>query len=988
MSLATVFLAVTWICATNCGADAEPVTLHLWNIPPRGTSHPAIMARRKVFDLFCRRHPEIRVKALVPLEIEGPAAEGNELMAVAGGVAPDVLYLQGRKVGDYRAQDLLLPLNQFLAGYAADHGRDYAGINAPDKVWQLCHDRGRIIAVPYLYYSHALACRRDLFARAGLGDRVPRNWDELYEFARRLTRDPAREPDGEPGEPQQYGFKMLTGLTRAGSHFMQHVWSAGGEVVEACYVGPDGRDVPIPALPVDYAAFHVRLGNQSAYDERREKRQAVLDARSIPPDRSVDDLVWRLRTDSPEAIEALRFYRRMIHQPWLRNGDHEFDITPEMLATGVAVDPVNGDEFDLGDPEVARRVYRGVVDAVTRQDEGRKIHRARYGMQINVFGEADISEPKLRMAVPFPSRSGANPAAFIAGEYLSINRAITPGREPGRRSVERIRRAAWTYIQFVTGPEAQRIRVETFVAHGLAPYVRPGPLKAAGYGDLLDRIPPMRQRLWEDLDRWARVEPFCEGFTTVQTRELPLLIERIINDRPDPRTGRYRLDLQQVMNEVVDRVNARILGRMSDEQVRRRSRIGWLIFAGLAAGLMMAAVRVVQLAMRSTARGGERIGAAGRRPRRAAYAWAMLLPAVVTVLIWNYYPLARGMIMAFQDYRLLGDSRFVGLRNFIEVVASRPFWLHLVQTFEYVLMLVGIGFIVPIVLAVLLSEIPRGKIVYRVIYYLPAVTTGLVTLFLWKQLFYDPTDKGVLNRLILSFNAWPLPVAVAVKLLMLLGLVAIFAALIFQAVKSTGTGRERWISGAAGATGLALVLWFLIDRGANGGAAAVIDAFWSRFAFERQTFLRDRSLVMLWLVLPVIWAGAGPGCLIYLAALKSIPDQQYEAADLDGAGVWKKFWFVTVPNLHALIIINFVGAVIAGFKESGNIFVMTGGGPEDRSMVIGLDIWFRAFLYLDFGAATAMGWIMAALLIGFTLHQLRILNRLQFRAAAAWDSRA
>ena len=101
----------------------------------------------------------------------------------------------------------------------------------------------------------------------------------------------------------------------------------------------------------------------------------------------------------------------------------------------------------------------------------------------------------------------------------------------------------------------------------------------------------------------------------------------------------------------------------------------------------------------------------------------------------------------------------------------------------------------------------------------------------------------------------------------------------------------------------------------------------------------------------------------------SIPDQQCEAADLDVAGVWKKFRYVTAPNLHALIIINFMGAVIAGFKESGNIFVMTGGGPEDRSTVIGLDIWFRAFLYLDFGAATAMGRIMGALLICFTLHQ-------------------
>jgi ABC-type sugar transport system permease subunit len=92
---------------------------------------------------------------------------------------------------------------------------------------------------------------------------------------------------------------------------------------------------------------------------------------------------------------------------------------------------------------------------------------------------------------------------------------------------------------------------------------------------------------------------------------------------------------------------------------------------------------------------------------------------------------------------------------------------------------------------------------------------------------------------------------------------------------------------------------------------------------------------------------------------------------------------VTYPNLKALIIINFVGAVIGGFKESGNIFLMTGGGPEDRTMTVGLYIWYNAFMFLNFGLATAMAWIMGAMLIGFTLTQLRILNKLEFRSAGA-----
>ena len=112
---------------------------------------------------------------------------------------------------------------------------------------------------------------------------------------------------------------------------------------------------------------------------------------------------------------------------------------------------------------------------------------------------------------------------------------------------------------------------------------------------------------------------------------------------------------------------------------------------------------------------------------------------------------------------------------------------------------------------------------------------------------------------------------------------------------------------------------------------------------------------MLCVILPVVWAGAGPGSIIYLAALKSIPDEMYEAADVDGAGIWTKIRHVVFPMLKPLIIINFVGAFIGAFKAMENVFVMTGGGPNYATHVIGLDIWYNAFMYLKFGFATARG---------------------------------
>ena len=138
---------------------------------------------------------------------------------------------------------------------------------------------------------------------------------------------------------------------------------------------------------------------------------------------------------------------------------------------------------------------------------------------------------------------------------------------------------------------------------------------------------------------------------------------------------------------------------------------------------------------------------------------------------------------------------------------------------------------------------------------------------------------------------------------------------------------------------------------------------------------------MYCVILPTVWAGMGPGCLIYLAALKTIPEEIYEAADIDGAGFLGKVWHITVPSIKVLILINFIGAVVNAFRVSGYILAMTGGGPEGATEVLALKIFFDAFVYLRFGVATATAWILGAMLIGFTVFQLRRLSRVEFRTA-------
>jgi len=160
---------------------------------------------------------------------------------------------------------------------------------------------------------------------------------------------------------------------------------------------------------------------------------------------------------------------------------------------------------------------------------------------------------------------------------------------------------------------------------------------------------------------------------------------------------------------------------------------------------------------------------------------------------------------------------------------------------------------------------------------------------------------------------------------------------------------------------------------------------WEAIRPFAQDWLQNKNLALFCCLLPTIWGGMGPGCLIYLAALKTVPEEIYEAADIDGAGTWHKVWHVAIPSIRALIQINFIGALIGAMKTGGELFlVMTQGGPYapyGETEPVGLHIWYEAYSYLRFGAATAMAWVLGSLLIGFTVYQLQRLSRMEFKTA-------
>ena len=118
----------------------------------------------------------------------------------------------------------------------------------------------------------------------------------------------------------------------------------------------------------------------------------------------------------------------------------------------------------------------------------------------------------------------------------------------------------------------------------------------------------------------------------------------------------------------------------------------------------------------------------------------------------------------------------------------------------------------------------------------------------------------------------------------------------------------------------------------------------------------------------------GTAALIYVAALGSLPPDYYEAAAIDGAGLFGRFRHVTLPQLLPLMAINFAGAFIAAFQGMGSIFLLTFGGPGDATNVLSLVIWKEAYNNLRFSTATTMAWFLGVSLIGFTYLQIRFLR--------------
>ncbi|PRA78845.1 carbohydrate ABC transporter permease [Microbacterium sp. MYb66] len=127
-------------------------------------------------------------------------------------------------------------------------------------------------------------------------------------------------------------------------------------------------------------------------------------------------------------------------------------------------------------------------------------------------------------------------------------------------------------------------------------------------------------------------------------------------------------------------------------------------------------------------------------------------------------------------------------------------------------------------------------------------------------------------------------------------------------------------------------------------------------------WLNSADMVMPAIVLESTWAYSGSTVIIYLAALTAVQRELYEAAELDGAGIVRRTWHITIPQIRGVLLIMLILQIINTMQVFTEPFIFTGGGPNNASTTLLLMIYNYAFLDGDFGAATALSVLLAAFL--------------------------
>ncbi|MDF2987238.1 MAG: spermidine/putrescine transporter permease [Eubacterium sp.] len=222
--------------------------------------------------------------------------------------------------------------------------------------------------------------------------------------------------------------------------------------------------------------------------------------------------------------------------------------------------------------------------------------------------------------------------------------------------------------------------------------------------------------------------------------------------------------------------------------------------------------------------------------------------------------------------------------------------------------------------------------------------------------------KSIVNTV--TYTVFSVPVSLFISF--------IIAVMIYPLKKSLQTFFKAIYYLPAVASGVALsVVWlWIFDPMPQGILNTVIG--W--MGISNQNWLGSSNTAMLSLLLMSWLSSHGTSIIIYLAALLGIPDSFFESADLDGATFIKKLRYIIIPLLKPTTLFLLVTGIIGSFQVFMNAYMMTGGGPNNATTMVGLLIFNNAFKYSKFGIAAAQSLVLAAIIAVISIFQFKVLG--------------
>lgn len=335
----------------------------------------------------------------------------------------------------------------------------------------------------------------------------------------------------------------------------------------------------------------------------------------------------------------------------------------------------------------------------------------------------------------------------------------------------------------------------------------------------------------------------------------------------------------------------------------------------------------------------------GRRPTsraarsEAVSGWLFVTPTIVILGLFLLVPVGMALWVSVSDWSGRGSPfgpsvSFVGLQNYDDLVnggglASRDFGISLRNNAWYVVCVVPLQTALSLFLAVLVNkQVLRGRGFFRTAFYFPSVTSSVAITVVWLFLF---TQSGAVNK-VLSF---------------------------------VGVQGPAWFQDPSGVVHNVL--------GAVGITAPTVLAEHEILGVTWWDWLAGPSVAMSAFVLMAVFTTSGTFMLLFLAALQNLGGDVDEAAMMDGASPWQRFWQITLPQLRPTLFTVLTLGLIGTWQVFDQIYTGTQGGPAKTTLTPSYLSYTSAFSGQDWGRGAAIAFVLFAIIVVLTILQRIVL---------------